>query len=100
MRPDYKNWWVLMDRVGSAIREVSEEHLCGKDALRKATDLFIEHKFIEEDIEEIPRLIIAKNVVSINILSAYAKCYCVADVLREYETLLMKLEICETAFKN
>lgn len=89
-----------MDRVGSAIREVSEEHLCGKDALRKATDLFIEHKFIEEDIEEIPRLIIAKNVVSINILSAYAKCYCVADVLREYETLLMKLEICETAFKN
>lgn len=100
MKPDFKNWWVLMDRAGSAIREVSEEYYRGKDALRKATQLFIEHKFIEEDIEEIPRLIIAKNVVSINILSAYAKCYCIADVLREYETLLMKLEICENAFSN
>lgn len=36
-----------MDRVGSAIREVSEEYYRGKDALRKATQLFIEHKFIE-----------------------------------------------------
>lgn len=89
-----------MDRAGCAIREVSEEYSRGKDALRKATQLFIEHKFISRDIEDFPRLIIVKNVVSINVLVAYAKCYCVADVLREYETLLMKLEICENAFSN